>query len=421
LQCQLVDLWQTILAVQRLGIDDDFFELGGDSLTGMQMVSKVQSLVKEILHVPALFEHSTIRSFAQFLESNYGTELHRRESLRDVTGPGSNRGLNPSKIKLVRDALASYPVADPSLDRPTRKNPSAIFILAPARSGTTLLRVILAGHPQLFSPQELHLLSHATMDERRFVISQRLQGGRLNAAIQALMTARGCSPVEAETCIRKQEESKLPVAEFYRELQSQISPRRLVDKTPVYAWHRQVLARAEVLFDQPLYIHLLRHPCGMIRSYEEMRLDQMSLVRRPAGVSLAEFAEALWLISHQNILEFLADIPRSRQLRLMFERLVEQPQEAVEKLCQFLDLEYHPGMLEPYAEQHKRMTAPLHPAAQMIGDPKFHQHQSINPAVASRWRESYLTDPLPLFAETWRIAELLGYGPAPAANRHTSF
>jgi hypothetical protein len=75
LHCHLVELWQTILGIQPIGIDDDFFEMGGDSLKGMRMVSQVQLLLDSTLHVPPLFDHSTIASFAQFLESNYGSEL----------------------------------------------------------------------------------------------------------------------------------------------------------------------------------------------------------------------------------------------------------------------------------------------------------------------------------------------------------
>ena len=49
----------------------------------------------------------------------------------------------------------------PQLDRfdeSQEKNPPAIFILAPPRSGTSLLRLMLAGHPELFAVNELKLL-----------------------------------------------------------------------------------------------------------------------------------------------------------------------------------------------------------------------------------------------------------------------
>jgi amino acid adenylation domain-containing protein len=98
LQCHLVELWQTILEVQPIGIDDDFFELGGDSLKGMRMVSQVQLLLDSALHVPPLFDHSTIASFAQFLESSYGSELRQHIPIHNAApgiaaSVGFSRGL----------------------------------------------------------------------------------------------------------------------------------------------------------------------------------------------------------------------------------------------------------------------------------------------------------------------------------------
>lgn len=414
----LVELWQSVLELAPIGIEDDFFELGGDSLKGMRMVNLIQGLINTMLHVPPLFENPTIATYARFLESNYGDEIRKQlfedgepqEDLapNDVCGEQKAlAALSPEKLQLVRDAIDAFPIATGAAAPRERKNPSAIFVLAPARSGTTLLRVILGGHPLLFAPPELHLLAHATMQERRADISERLQRDRLDAALRALMTARNCPLDEAERVIDGYEKTRLPVDEFYRELQSLIAPRRLVDKTPMYTWRLEILQRAEDLFDQPLYVHLLRHPYGTILSYEEGRMDQLALIRRPSGVSLTEFAEALWLISQQTIVDFLAKIPQRRQMRLSFEDLVKQPRENIAALCRFLDLDLHPGMLDPYEEQERRMTDQIRPLVLPAGDPKFQQHKEINSTVADRWREVYRDDFL--CSETWRMAELLGY------------
>jgi amino acid adenylation domain-containing protein len=418
LQRHLVDLWETILEVRPIGIDDDFFELGGDSLHGMRMVNLLQPLLGSTLHVPPLFENPTIASYAEFLQSNYGEELRGQMPLDDSIEREDTVGLDPLKLGLVREEIAAFPIAARSLERQDGKNPSAVFVLAPGRSGTTLLRVILGGHPQLFAPPELHLLSHATMDQRRSVISESLQRGRLDGAIQALMTARDCPVDEAERMIRGYEDARLSIREFYRLLQSQVAGRRLVDKTPIYAMHPETLNRAEELFDQPLYIHLLRHPYAVILSYAEIHADQMALVRRPPGVSLTEFAEALWLIAHQNILEFLARIPQDRQMRLSFEDLVKMPRETVAALCRFLSVDLHPGMLNPYEERRQRMTDAIRPLTWATGDPKFHAHTDIDPDAADRWRRVYREDFLS--SETWRVAELLGYPRALGCLSHSS-
>ena len=62
---------------------------------------------------------------------------------------------------------------------------------------------------------------------------------------------------------------------YYLMLQTWLGQRLLVDKTPAYAVDPEALARAEAYFEDPIYIHLLRHPYGMVRSFEEAKLDQL--------------------------------------------------------------------------------------------------------------------------------------------------
>jgi hypothetical protein len=55
----------------------------------------------------------------------------------------------------------------------TVRNPPAVFILSPPRSGTTLLAAMLAGHPRLFAASELHQLGFNTLAERRTAFSRK--------------------------------------------------------------------------------------------------------------------------------------------------------------------------------------------------------------------------------------------------------
>ena len=45
--------------------------------------------------------------------------------------------------------------------------------------------------------------------------------------------------------------------------------------------------------------------------------------------------------------------------------------------------------------------------ARMLGDIKFHEHQSIDASVTDRWQST--GDEVRLSTMTWRLAELLGY------------
>src|SRR6185369_5582763 len=197
------------------------------------------------------------------------------------------------------------------------KNPRAVFVLSPPRSGSTLLRVMLGGHPRLFAPPELELLSFRTMPERRAAFSGRDRFW-LEGAIRAVMEARGCGAEEAAALVEEQEREGAGTRRFYGLLQEWLDGRWLVDKTPSYALDPAVLARAEEEFEAPFYIHLLRHPHGMIRSFEEAKLDQI-FFRGAHPFARRELAELIWTASHRNIVEFLDRVPPERQYRVRFE------------------------------------------------------------------------------------------------------
>jgi hypothetical protein len=288
---------------------------------------------------------------------------------------------------------------------PAVKNPPAIFSLSPPRSGSTLFRVMLAGHPLLFAPQELELLCFNTLQERKAALSGR-QSFRLEGAIRAVMEIKGCDVEQAKRIVADCENQQLTTQQFYRLMQTWIGEKILVDKTPSYALDLETLKRAEIDFDNTRYIHLIRHPYGMIRSFDEAKLDQV-FFRYKHPFSVRELAELIWVISHQNILEFLGNIPKNRQHRVKFEDLVNYPQSTLEGICQFLDLEFHPDMLQPYEDQEKKMTDGIYAVSKMLGDVKFHEHKNIDSGVADRWKQSYTEDFLGDIS--WKVAELLGY------------
>jgi hypothetical protein len=56
----LVDIWSRILGVDTVGIEDDFFRLGGDSILATQVVSHVRQIMGVELSPIAMFETPTI-------------------------------------------------------------------------------------------------------------------------------------------------------------------------------------------------------------------------------------------------------------------------------------------------------------------------------------------------------------------------
>jgi hypothetical protein len=265
---------------------------------------------------------------------------------------------------------------------------------------------MLAGHPRLFAPPELELLSFNTLEERARAFPGQYSFW-LEGALQALMGIKDWSVAESKRIVEECEREEWSTKQFYGLLQEWLGERVLIDKTPSYALDLEILKRAESYFDNALYIHLLRHPYGMIRSFEEAKLEQVFFTRFEHRFSSRELAELVWLISHQNILEFLKQIPAQRQHRVAFEDLVTKPASTLEAICSFLKLEFHPDMLQPYQERKRRMTENIYEHGRMLGDIKFHEHREIDSAVAERWRTHYTEDFLG--EDTRRVAHSLGY------------
>ncbi len=59
----VAEIWREVLGIQQLGIHDDFFDLGGHSLAGVQVTAKVQELFNIEMPVTILFEATTIAKF----------------------------------------------------------------------------------------------------------------------------------------------------------------------------------------------------------------------------------------------------------------------------------------------------------------------------------------------------------------------
>jgi acyl carrier protein len=65
---RLAALFEELLGAPRLGLDDEFFELGGDSLLAMRLCARVKRELDADLTLPALFEAPSIGALAERIE-----------------------------------------------------------------------------------------------------------------------------------------------------------------------------------------------------------------------------------------------------------------------------------------------------------------------------------------------------------------
>ncbi|PZG41437.1 hypothetical protein C1I98_21250 [Spongiactinospora gelatinilytica] len=66
----LVKLWSDALGLREIGIDDDFFDLGGESLTVVYLASSIRERLGVEITVADLFERTTIRDLALLVEGS---------------------------------------------------------------------------------------------------------------------------------------------------------------------------------------------------------------------------------------------------------------------------------------------------------------------------------------------------------------
>lgn len=409
LERYLARTWEEILQLDRVGVHDRFFELGGTSLQAAQFITRLeQKLGEPIFHI-TIFSAPSVAGYSRLLIENYPEavaehfDLQGDSAARQHRGAAESERVTPELLDRMRRFIPAVKCNDRGAAQP-RLNP-AVFILAPPRSGTTLLRVMLAGHPQLFAASELLLLGFDTLGARRQAYSGRFSLWR-EGLLRALMDIHSCGPDDAEQIMRSAESEGLTTTELYRRIQQWIAPRILVDKSPAYALDPIALRKAEQDFREPLYIHLVRHPYAMVESFVRNRIDQV-LYLEPHPFDSRRVAEMVWTISNQTILDFLGEVPAHRQHRLRFEDLATGPEHSMRALCSQLGLTFDQQLLRPYDDLESKMVDGLHPGSTPMGDRMFMLHGEIRSDIADRWRRELEDDFLG--DVTWALTEQLGY------------
>src|SRR5262249_42511211 len=224
----LAEEWLKILSIDRIGIFDNFFELGADSVQAAIYLNRVQHRLGEVVYIVALFNAPTVAELAKYLEKNYAGAIARVVDGEPEQSNGQAEGveglIDGAKVRKLRDLIRAGRSREPEAEESYEKNGPAIFILAPPRSGTTLLRVMLGGHERIFAPPELQLLYFKTLKERRAAFRGQKEFW-LEGSVRAVMEMRGCDGVEAKRILEEFEGRGMSTREFYRQMQEWLGDR----------------------------------------------------------------------------------------------------------------------------------------------------------------------------------------------------
>jgi amino acid adenylation domain-containing protein len=95
----IADLWKTVLKRDQIGINDNFFDIGGNSLSMLrlhhQVNQRLRTELKEPLSVPTMFQYPTINSLARF--------LNRKLRMTPNQEPALKSGIAGAKTVLNRE------------------------------------------------------------------------------------------------------------------------------------------------------------------------------------------------------------------------------------------------------------------------------------------------------------------------------
>jgi len=201
-----------------------------------------------------------------------------------------------------------------------------IFIVGPARSGTSWLQTMLAEHPDIASPPETHLfMNYLAPLAETWALDQ--------ARVAAALGERGKSVGHGLATVVTDDEFVALMQSFYatfRELVLSAKPgaRRLLEKTPDHAVCLDTIQR---ISPEAQIVYLVRDPRDTVRSLLEAG-DEVWGDWAPTSV---EDATTLWL---RNVQPWF---PRKRDPRITlvrYEDLRSDPAE-LERVAAFLGLE----------------------------------------------------------------------------------
>ncbi len=264
--------------------------------------------------------------------------------------------------------------APPSRDR-SRFAP--VFVLASARSYSSIVSTMIGQHPDLFGFPELKLFAYPTvgeldaslpMEARERGFSHRSPG--LVRAVAELEFGGQTPAALAAAGAWLAERAGWAGAHVLDLLMGRVSPRVAVEKSPEHVVQPNALARLAEAYPRARYIHLTRHPVSTIRSMHE------HLLRNLPGYRDDDFTRqcvATWLRGHHRIVAFTRRLPNERWVRLRSEDVLNDSTQLV-AVATWLGIRVEPQAIDEMRHAERSPFAHLAPASTGVSgghDPAF--------------------------------------------------
>jgi phthiocerol/phenolphthiocerol synthesis type-I polyketide synthase E len=120
---KIAEVWQQVLGIDQIGVNDNIFDLGGDSVQGIQIVAKINQQGFQ-LTAAQLFEHQTIAALAAVAATSEAVHAEQGEIVGDVNVTPAQRKVLEQNVPLI--LIQHYS--------------QSVFVELPATTNTSLLR-----------------------------------------------------------------------------------------------------------------------------------------------------------------------------------------------------------------------------------------------------------------------------------------
>lgn len=281
----------------------------------------------------------------------------------------------------------------PVLPRKTAKiEEPTVFVLGCPRSGTTIFRCMMMGHPAIYAGPELHMLQFESLRQRERALIEIGTSWMVMGFSQTIQDLTGWSERETFHYVSTLTKRDLPVEDVYRIIHGYCPRPIVVDKSPSIARSISTMEKIEKIFANPRYLYITRHPYSVIESMMRMQISP------PRPKHTFPKAEEWWMQTNTNVRTFLARIPHERWLQLSYEDLMRSPESTLKGVTNFLGLDYESRMANPY--QGDRLI-------KGIGCVNLPKRNKVEPELADAWKS--IRFERRLLSETVALAAQLGY------------
>lgn len=95
----IADIWQDVLGLDKVGVHDNFFDLGGNSMLSIKIAGRFKEVFKRDIPIVTMYRYLTIREFARFLEQEDSNQDFIKKDRSKKISDGKNRLKKTMKLK----------------------------------------------------------------------------------------------------------------------------------------------------------------------------------------------------------------------------------------------------------------------------------------------------------------------------------